>query len=65
MNLPSNNSWLGIAVILGILLVTLALVNTFNYSSGFDMVKDPRGMVVVAIVTGAGLAIQKLLASKE
>jgi hypothetical protein len=64
MNIPGNNSWLGIAVILGILLATLTLVNTFNYDHGFDVVKDPRGMIVVAIVTGAGLAIQKLLAAK-
>jgi uncharacterized protein (DUF697 family) len=42
-------------VMIGLLLITLTLINTFNYSNGFDWTKDPRGQVVAAIVLAAGM----------
>jgi hypothetical protein len=52
MHIPEANHPVWPFLRTGLLVVTLLIVLTFNYSSGFDPVKDPRAVIIVAIIAG-------------
>jgi len=51
MNVPSNDSMVWPVIRMFFLMIMLGMCLAFNYNVPFDPIKDPRAMIILAILS--------------